>query len=144
MLFLKKINILLCNASLKVNMAKNGINKTIGDLTNDENIINVVSQSEEDHLIKYSEEALIIPSKLNMNSSLVDFSKADDSALIYVANGFKNRNVLTETVNRLSEEMEKMKKEMSSRIEILESESKMLQEDLLYPLLIRELLKQSR
>ena len=54
MLFLKKINILLCNASLKVNMAKNGINKTIGDLTNDENIINVVSQSEEDHLFRRS------------------------------------------------------------------------------------------
>ena len=47
MLFLKKINILLWNASLKVNMAKNGINKTIGDLTNDEKIVNLICWSKE-------------------------------------------------------------------------------------------------
>ena len=51
-------------------MANSGIKKTLGDLTNDENIINVVSQSEEDHLIKYSEEAPKIPSKLKASNHI--------------------------------------------------------------------------
>ena len=81
-------------------MANSGINKTIEDITNDEKIINIVSQSEEDHSIKYSDEPIIVPSNLNMSSSLIDFSKADNSALIYMANDLKNRSLYTEKIKR--------------------------------------------
>jgi hypothetical protein len=91
-----------------------------------------------------------------MNSS--SFSKADKSALIYMANDLKNRSLYTEKIKRLSERMDKMEEETSNRIKVLESKHKILESESkihksekktikklqTYPLLIRQLIHESK
>jgi hypothetical protein len=60
-----------------------------------------------------------------MNYSLIDFSKADNSALMCMANDLKNRS-LFKKIKSLSERMDKMEEETSNRIDVLESEHKIL------------------
>jgi hypothetical protein len=85
-----------------------------------------------------------------MNYSLIDFSKADNSALMSMANDLKNRSLFKE-IKSLSEMMDKIEEEKSIRVYVLESEHKILKSKnktikklTKYPLLIRQLIHESK
>lgn len=113
--------------------------KTIEEFVIQSNIHNITSESESDLCCVYSDEYKIYPTSLSKDSKMCDLMSATDPAIIFTTKDMERKafidglKLVNAEIKMLKEDNKMMKEELSS-----------LKDDVLYPLIIRELLKQSR
>lgn len=121
--------------------------ETIEEFTLQSRVINnIMAQSETEIGCNYSDKIEIFPSNLSINSKLSELTDCKDPLLIFNTKDIE-RNKIIEELKSIKSRLDNIENDnafLKADNASLKFDNGVLKSELLYPLLIRELLKQSR